>query len=261
MAVVNVNSWTEFLEAAAVSGDTVVCPENAVWDLADIEPEGHYGGIIIRANVNGNGTQIKNLVIENGITDSDYPFNIQGTASNDRITITDLHFLNCNVVCAQSRGFCLLQYADLVCCTFSAMMHGSGQIFLMGASKSLYRCALNLEITADTSVSLGGSSTTFEYLNAKISGSRVRGINLTGTYYNIPLIKNSYLIFDTPQVTSITGYNTDWSVIRCNAANVTTLASFNRPNFCLGVTSDFPNVTTVGAGYLQSIGFPIGADG
>ena len=62
--------------------------------------------------------------------------------------------------------------------------------------------------------------------------------------------------------------------MRCNGANITDLSSFTKANFCLGVDSDFPNVTTVGNGiklvsendlrdaaYLQSIGFPIGMDG
>ena len=92
MATVDVTSWSEFLEAAAVSGDTVNCPEYAEWDLAAIEPGGHTGSITINATINGNGTKIKNLVIEHGVDQYGATFNIGGT------TINDLHILNANLV-------------------------------------------------------------------------------------------------------------------------------------------------------------------
>ena len=90
--------------------------------------------------------------------------------------------------------------------------------------------------------------------------------------------ENCYVILDTPQTTSINARKFITSVLRCNAANVTSLAYVNdiggAQKFSLLVSSDFPNVTTVSNGvylvtennlrdaaYLQSIGFPIGADG
>ena len=276
MAVVNVNSWTEFLEAAAVSGDTVVCPENAVWDLAELEPEGHNAKIVIRANVDGKGTQIKNLVIESGLTSTnDAAFEFRGTSSSSKIEINDLHFLNGNVIGGTSGGFAIAQYTDLVKCTFSSMVHGTNYGFYYGSGKTLYRCALNLEFATANGFTFIGDGAEVEFLNAKISGSNVQGCILNAsTGGTAGKIKNSYIILDTPQATTLTCNNAEWSVVRCNGANITSLASFTKANFCLGVDSDFPNVTTVGNGiklvsendlrdaaYLQSIGFPIGVDG
>lgn len=62
MATVSVTTWEEFLEAIAVSGDTVELPEDALWDMNVIEPLGHLEDITIAcAVINGNGTRIKNL--------------------------------------------------------------------------------------------------------------------------------------------------------------------------------------------------------
>ncbi len=64
MATVNVNSLSDFIEAVAVSGDTVICPENAVWDANELYPSGRTGNIIIGSEVQGNGTTIKNLRLD-----------------------------------------------------------------------------------------------------------------------------------------------------------------------------------------------------
>lgn len=62
MASVTVNSFSEFIAAVAVSGDTVNLPVKAVWDLNDIYPEGYTGNIPIScAVINGNETEIRNL--------------------------------------------------------------------------------------------------------------------------------------------------------------------------------------------------------
>lgn len=62
MATVTVNSFSEFVAAVAVSGDTVNLPIKAVWDLNDTYPEGYTGNIPINCTaINGNGTEIRNL--------------------------------------------------------------------------------------------------------------------------------------------------------------------------------------------------------
>ena len=273
MATVEVTSWSEFLTAAVVSGDTVVCPENAVWDLAELEPEGHTGQIQIRASVQGRGTQIKNLVIQSGIGTNNASIDIRGASSSAISEVTDLHFINCDVVGGTNGGFCNTNNTYLEACTFSAMVHGTNYGFYYGGHRTLYRCAVNLEFATASGFTMFGDNCTVEYLNAKISGSRIQACQINNTTGNTAAtIKNSYFILDTPQATTLTCNNTEWSVVRCNGANITSLASFTKANFCLGVSTDFPNVTTVGsgivlvgendlrdAGYLQSIGFPIGA--
>lgn len=63
MATVQVSTLAEFITAIAVSGDTVVCPEGAVWDANDVYPDGYPGDIDWKAHVQGNGTEIKNFRI------------------------------------------------------------------------------------------------------------------------------------------------------------------------------------------------------
>lgn len=62
MATVYVNSWAEFISAIGVSGNTVVLPENAEWDMGEILPYGLSSNITIACSkINGNGARIKNL--------------------------------------------------------------------------------------------------------------------------------------------------------------------------------------------------------
>lgn len=58
MATVNVTSWAEFIAAVAVAGDTVVCPDGAVWDLTESEPITEPLEIAC-SEIQGNGTTIK----------------------------------------------------------------------------------------------------------------------------------------------------------------------------------------------------------
>ena len=62
MATVQVNNFAEFVSAVAVSGNTVVLPVKAVWDMNNEYPEGYTSDIPINcASINGNGTEIRNL--------------------------------------------------------------------------------------------------------------------------------------------------------------------------------------------------------
>lgn len=62
MATVEVNSFAEFVAAAAVAGDTVVLPQKAVWEMNELYPEGYNGDInLYCAEIVGNGTTINNF--------------------------------------------------------------------------------------------------------------------------------------------------------------------------------------------------------
>ena len=72
MATVNVTSWAEFVEAIAVSGDTVNCPENAEWDANDFAPNGITEDIVWKCStVEGNGTVIRNLKLTGKVKSED----------------------------------------------------------------------------------------------------------------------------------------------------------------------------------------------
>ena len=69
MADVYVNSWTEFVSAVAVSGDTVYLPEEAEWDMEEILPWGTQSALTFACTeINGRGTTIKNLHLNQAIT-------------------------------------------------------------------------------------------------------------------------------------------------------------------------------------------------
>ena len=69
MADVVVNCWAEFLQAIQVSGDTVICPDGAIWDMNEIEPDGHIGTISVNCDaIYGHNTTIKNLKIDGYIS-------------------------------------------------------------------------------------------------------------------------------------------------------------------------------------------------
>lgn len=77
MATVHVSDFEEFLTAAAVSGDTIVLPSQAVWDFNEIAPEGYIGDIPINcAQIEGNGTAFQNLhLFGKFVVPSDCTFN------------------------------------------------------------------------------------------------------------------------------------------------------------------------------------------
>lgn len=62
MATVNVTSWTEFVQAVGVSGDTVVLPSKGEWDMNELYPEGYTGNITVNCSeIDGNDSTIRNL--------------------------------------------------------------------------------------------------------------------------------------------------------------------------------------------------------
>lgn len=86
MATVQVNSWADFVQAVAVSGDTVICPSGAIWDMNEIAPEGIAGFPVNCAEIQGQGTEIKNLRVASGIG--------LGGGGNFYQSIDALHFVN-----------------------------------------------------------------------------------------------------------------------------------------------------------------------
>jgi hypothetical protein len=267
MATVQVSSWAEFLEAVAVSGDTVECPENAVWDMAELEPDGHVGYITCNAKINGNGTEIRNIVMRDSPSYSRFFFNDD---------VDNLHILN--GVFETSGYICgVANFKTMQRCTISGQARGT-PAGIIGINCYVYRCALNVEFATATGAVLFARNVNAQYINAKLSGSAINNVTLYSYASSDQLgaVENSYIILDTPRATNIYGRKFKTSVLRCNAANITSLPNLNDVGgssaFSLIVSSDFPNLETIpsglkavsennlrDAGYLQSIGFPIGA--
>ena len=272
---IEVTSWAEFLEAASGDDPTVEInlPENAEWDLGEIEPEGHTGAIKLCGVINGRGTKIKNLVVDAG--SAGYVFYMQGT-------IYDLHFLD--GVWRTSSYLCIRLYGEdssIQLCTFSAsVQRSSGHMYIfdtqgIGTNKTglVYRCAFNLELSLITGVTMFSGNMIGQYNNIKISGSRVTTVisNLVNGTVRLGKSEYSYIILDTPAVTALDFPMFNSSLLRCTGSNVTDLSYVGGNYVSVACSSDFPNASQVAqtlalctesqlheAVYLQSIGFPIG---
>ena len=125
MATVQVNSWADFVQAVAVTGDTVICPENAVWDMNEIAPEGVPGLQILSAEVRGNGTEIRNLRVASSIN--------LGGGGDFYQSIDALHFVN---FIGESGPFFAAAgtqrmgaRTDLTGCKFSGLLPQNAQFF------------------------------------------------------------------------------------------------------------------------------------
>lgn len=272
---IEVTSWAELLEAASGDDPTVEinCPENAVWDLAEIEPEGHTGAIKLCGIINGRGTKIKNLVVDAG--SAGYVFYMQGT-------IYDLHFID--GVWSTSSYTCIMLYgadSSVQLCTFSAsVQRAGGNMYIfgtqgIGTTKTclVYRCAFNLELSLATGVTVFSWNIIGQYNNIKLSGSRVTqaALNAVNSTNRLGKSEYSYMLLDTPAVTTLTFPAFNSSLLRCTGSNVTDLRYVGGDYVSVACSSDFPNASQVAqtlalctesqlhdAAYLQSIGFPIG---
>lgn len=272
---IEVTSWAEFLEAASGDDPTVEInlPENAEWDLGEIEPEGHTGAIKLCGVINGRGTKIKNLVVDAG--SAGYVFYMQGT-------IYDLHFLD-GVWKTASYAVISLYGEDssVQLCTFSAsVQRAGGHMYIfgpqgIGINKTglVYRCAFNLELASITGTTVFGGNIIGQYNNIKISGSRVTQVilNLVNGTVRLGKSEYSYIILDTPAVTTLAFPVFNSSLLRCTGANVMDLRNVSGNYVSVACSSDFPNASQVAqslelctesqlrdAAYLQSVGFPIG---
>lgn len=85
MSAVSVTNWAEFLEAVQTSNADVVLPENEVWDMNEIAPEGVSTLPAISCNsISGNGTEIRNLYTNGVFTFDPYVLT----------AVSNLHFTN-----------------------------------------------------------------------------------------------------------------------------------------------------------------------
>ena len=145
----------------------------------------------------------------------------------------------------------------------------------IGTNKTglVYRCAFNLELALITGTTIFDGNMVGQYNNIKISGSRVTQVILNMVNGTVRLGKSeySYIILDTPAVTTLAFPVFNSSLLRCTGANVTDLRNVSGNYVSVACSSDFPNASQVAqtlalctesqlrdAAYLQSIGFPIG---
>lgn len=249
MATVNVTNLAEFIEAVAVSGDTVILPENERWDMNQIAPEGVTGNIPVNcAKIIGNNT-----VIMNG--------RFYGTFQVDGTEIEDFHIINyfCDSVTISGTG----KYER---CMFSGLSASGISIPIYGTSFD--RCAFNVETQADGNVwAVDGVC---RYCRIILHAALATGFDVSSRRYektNCEIVvfvpQATYLYFGNAKNCTVRGnmqgcgyigkYDYDYSQNAIvNTSDLAEDANVESP--LIGVT----DTEMKDAAYLQSIGFPIG---
>ncbi len=267
MATVNVTNWAEFVAAVAVAGDTVVCPEGAIWDMNEIAPEGVPGFTVNCAEIQGQGTEIKNLRVSS-------PILIQNGTLNQ--AISELHITNFVAESGSlftASGNTNGMYATFSGCKFSGILPQNTRYFLQHNRKYgvFSRCAFTLDMQYNATPAVmicekftyGPYPLKFCRLNIQLPNGALFYPNAEWSYISVDCPGMQTLNVngaaanvyngDLPQLTGVTG-----------AASATYPSVFNKdsmPQFSgaanvLGVTE----AQLHDAAYLASIGFPIGVE-
>lgn len=285
MATVQVNSWADFVQAVAVTGDTVVCPEGAIWDMNEIAPEGVAKVTIACDEIQGNGLEIKNLVSTGGF----YIEKAGGTTSaKAAVLISGLSMHNIlgygGTNYSGTVGFIYAaknQAVTIRQCSFSGIFSNAVHRFFLADESSgsnqgyIYNelSAVNVELQSNSAqiyrgyVTFNGSRVTLHLPN--ISGTLELGTSVS----NMIEINNEFVVY-APGATQITLRNCSASIVRGNLAACTSITGGNVSAISIYSTDSAPNIsnppTTIkgvtdeqmkDASYLRSIGFIIGTEG
>ena len=265
MAEVHVSTFQEFLSAIAVSGDTVICPEGAVWDMNEIDPENSITTISIATNINGNDTTISN-----------FRGRIIFTARP--VTVEKLHIINMFCTYSTSSGFdgAIQSGANNNRCYWKESRISAQ----LGAScKTMFsnivtdKCSMNISYQASGTIHFhkNYSAWVSTYDRIKISAPNAQEIQNDNW-----LLRDSEIILDAPIATKIRSIQFENCTLRGNMQSVNTVYPTNATkqsgfSVIAGVADDFPTSNTSDLvcvtdaqlkdiNYLHSIGFAIGEE-
>ena len=271
MADVYVESWAEFLQAIQVSDDTVHCPENATWDMNELEPDGHIGTIRFDCdNVYGHNTTIKNLRYDGSVS-----------FHSGFVEMSDLHWENILSNTGSSNNFFSREgtissasdLSQMTLCKISGFFTketASTQALWLARGFKLYRCGCNIESPCGAF----GLPYTMEYTNflAQLPNANRIYPGSGGTLKSDSLLSFCNCVIVAPNCTidGSTG-NAVGSVFRGRKERLTeyqyNCGSAYMNLYCttdMDAITNSKGVTGVteaqlrDAAYLQSIGFPIG---
>lgn len=249
MAEVHVQNWAEFVEAVAVSGDTVILPEAERWDMNEIAPEGVLESIPINcAKIIGNGTSIWNGRFYD-------TFQVDGTE------IEDFHIINyfCDDVAINGNGI----YKR---CMFSGLSASGISIPIWG--EAFDRCSFNVETQVQGSVwAVDGVLT---YCRIILHAALATGFDVSARR---SLKTNCEIVAYVPQAPYLFFGNAVNCTLRGNMQSCTNIGKYdydysqntivNISDLAEGATVETPLIGVTDAqmkdaAYLASIGFPIG---
>lgn len=261
MATYNVTNFADFLGKAATSGNTIVCPEGAVWDLAELDPENTIRTITINSTVTGNGTEIRSHRGDVAIASS--------------VVITALHWINslfdstnernCFLYCTSSSGSAEIKESRV------SVQATGGRDFKYNIK--LTRCAVTILSPNTWLLFSSGSELTSRYNRIHITAP-----NATRCNSDAWGLADSEVIIDAPVLTEINNRNRRCTIRGDLAActKKTGTSSSLGSDFCVINGDDAPNFPASGsdalnikrvtdlqmrdADYLASIGFVIGSE-
>lgn len=253
MAEVHVSNWSEFVEAVAVAGDTVIMPEAERWDMNVIAPEGITEGITVNcAKIVGNGTSIWNAHFYEHIT-------VSGTE------ITDLHFIN---FLSNKILFNVSNNPSFDRCMFSGLLT-TNRILSTGEA-SWNRCAANIESQSDNNSASGsdGFGGTCTFCRIIYHAANIRTLRFAH-------LSNCEFVLYAPQATKIYAEYLINCTIRGNLSACTYAGYYsykynsdtniiNMDDLAEGAELKYTALVGVtdsqmkDAAYLASVGFPIG---
>lgn len=268
MADVYVTSWQEFLQAILVSGDTVHCPENAIWDMNDIEPEGHSGTLRFECdNVYGNGTTIKNMM-HSGSIQFQQDFQAAESLNWENLVISYGSFFVRDGSETYSKESC----SKFRMCKISGITSGTDYSLDFAKNFVFHRCSFNVEASTSTRfyIPLG-----MEYCNFIANWPSARAIAQASNA--VPGASSPYfssLIITAPSVTwDSTSNNATACIFKGRKDRAEGISNANTQYPSLYSLDDYPAMAQPGtsmigvteaqlkdAAYLSSIGFPIGVD-
>ena len=262
MATVNVTSWAQFVQAIAVSGDTVVLPSGALWDMNEIAPEGVSGNIPIKcAVINGNNTEIRNLhlfgkfVVYNNLEMNDVIFKnvvFESTAFMDQASSQRTITMNICIITG---------------------LAGLNTLRFIYGPVTASRCVYNVDITPSTSSEVYFIQLLFSAIYCRISVIFPQYTGRLQLNASTGGIKYCYVNIFAPATTEIFSYVFSGCVVTGNYGNAVDGHSSYRPAFVsvydvAAFSNDFvPDADyfkpvtqsqLYDASYLASIGFPIG---
>ena len=261
MADVYVNSWADFLTAIAVSGDTVNCPEDAIWDMNEIEPLGHMTDITINCSqINGNGLRIKNLHIFGKFNVSNctlYDLFLTDVIASGSVATClfsgNVFFRRCAVSCILSSTYLNLttrttNYSKDLAQNSSFYVEGTSNQFSLhsgpGSGQQMIYCRIEIHASNTTSEVITGYFQSCEIVvyaanAAYITSTYFKGCTLRG---NLENAAEGYWIGDWTgdiSVYSTDGFNPEYTP--------------RYPQYFVGVTEEQLKTPE----YLRALGFPI----
>ena len=263
MATVNVSNWADFLTAIQVSGDTVVCPQGAVWDMNEIAPSGISNYTVSYCTkIIGNGTAIRNARLANGL------ILFAGTSEMNGLHVE-------NVVCESGGFFGCGASITLKGCKFSGIIPPGGYTtyFIDGTSVANFEsCSFALESSTGERFFITpnyGQNGYMKYCRIKVqlpnAGTGYSGLwqqNVSWSKIDIDAPGADTLLVqgacanvyggDLPLVANYIGNHSGSYISLINSDEIPNLAGV------AGYTAAVTTEQLHDAAYLAGIGFPIG---